>query len=64
MADAPTTSTPPSGSWVGLRYANAVSCSTSGGSASANAGTVGSLQAPVAISTARDWSSPWLVVTS
>ena len=54
----------PVGELVGLRYSNGVSCSTCAGSACANAGTVGWLQAPVAISTARDRISPWLVVSS
>ena len=63
VADAPTTSTPPSASSPGLRYSIGVSVVTDAGTASAKAGTRGTLNAPVARTTVRHCHSSWSVVT-
>jgi len=63
VAAAPTTITPPSANWSGLRYWTGVIASISEGRASAIGGTRGMLHAPVAITTVGACQSPRSVVT-
>lgn len=62
VAEAPTTSTPPSGSCDGLRYSRGVTWSTPE-IREANGGTNGRSLYPVAITTFRATHSPRLVAT-
>ena len=63
LDDAPTTRTPPSGTWPGLRYSWAVSWVTPEGTPAAAAGTVATLQAPDATTTASALQPPPSVST-
>src|SRR5882724_7363166 len=63
LADAPTTRTPPSASWAGLRYCWAVRVAIERGASLANAGIRETLQAPEASTTDRHRQSPRSVRT-
>ena len=63
-AEAPTTSTPCSVSWVGDRYVIGVSISIVVGVACANAGTLAMLAAPLATTTVAHVQTPRSVITS
>ena len=63
VAEAPTTSTPPSSSWPGFRYSMGVDIATAAGTEAANAGTFGMLHEPVANTTVGQRHSPWSVTT-
>ena len=63
LDEAPTTNTPPSATWAGLRYDWAVSAATDGGTLAAKAGIRAMLQAPEAMTTVRQCQSPRSVRT-
>src|ERR671937_2562133 len=64
VAAAPTTSTARSGNSSGLRYSRGFTDATPSGTAAANAGVLGKLQAPLASTTHLDRHVPSAVTTA
>ena len=64
LAEAPTTSTPPSGSAAGLRYPAVLTAVIPSGRSCAGCGSVAAAQAPVATTTVRACQAPRSVSTA